>query len=59
MLHVESVHALLHVAHDPPHAGQQIVVEEFLDGEEASYFALVVGNVCIPLGSAQACLYSA
>ena len=29
------------------------MVEEFLDGEEASFFALVVGSTCIPLGSAQ------
>ena len=29
------------------------MVEEFLEGEEASFFALVVGGTCIPLGSAQ------
>lgn len=35
------------------HAGNEIVVEEFLDGEEVSFFALIDGNVCIPLASAQ------
>ena len=29
------------------------MVEEFLDGQEASFFALVTGRTCIPLGSAQ------
>lgn len=30
-------------------------MEEFLDGEEASFFALIDGETCIPLASAQAC----
>jgi phosphoribosylamine---glycine ligase len=34
-------------------AGKQIVVEEFLTGEEASYFALLDGASMLPLGSAQ------
>lgn len=34
-------------------AGKQIVVEEFLQGEEASYFALIDGTSVVPLGSAQ------
>ncbi|KAJ0079468.1 hypothetical protein Patl1_24665 [Pistacia atlantica] len=34
-------------------AGCQIVVEEFLEGEEASFFALVDGENAIPLESAQ------
>jgi phosphoribosylamine---glycine ligase len=34
-------------------AGKQIVVEEFLTGEEASYFALIDGTSVVPLGSAQ------
>jgi hypothetical protein len=29
------------------------VVEEFLDGEEASFFALVNGEECVPLIAAQ------
>ena len=33
--------------------GNEIVVEEFLDGEEASFFALVDGETCVALGSAQ------
>jgi phosphoribosylamine--glycine ligase len=33
--------------------GAQIVVEEFLDGEEASFFALCDGTTAIPLVSAQ------
>jgi len=34
-------------------AGAQIVVEEFLRGEEASFFALCDGETAIPLASAQ------
>lgn len=34
-------------------AGCQVVVEEFLEGEEASFFALVDGENAIPLESAQ------
>jgi phosphoribosylamine--glycine ligase len=34
-------------------AGAEMVVEEFLDGEEASFFALCDGETAIPLASAQ------
>jgi phosphoribosylamine--glycine ligase len=34
-------------------AGAEVVVEEFLDGEEASFFALCDGTRAIPLGTAQ------
>lgn len=34
-------------------AGSQIVVEEFLDGEEASFFAICDGETALPLASAQ------
>jgi phosphoribosylamine--glycine ligase len=34
-------------------AGAEVVIEEFLDGEEASFFALCDGTTAIPLGSAQ------
>ncbi len=34
-------------------AGNEIVVEEFLEGEEASFFALVDGAVALPLVAAQ------
>lgn len=34
-------------------AGAELVVEEFLEGEEASYFALVDGKTVLPLASAQ------
>ena len=34
-------------------AGAELVVEEFLDGEEASFFALVDGTYALPLASAQ------
>ena len=34
-------------------AGEQIVLEEFLVGEEASYFVLADGTSCVPLSSAQ------
>src|SRR6185503_17830476 len=34
-------------------AGAEIVVEEFLAGEEASFFALVDGETALPLAAAQ------
>lgn len=34
-------------------AGTKIVIEEFLTGEEASFFALIDGSTCIPLVGAQ------
>jgi phosphoribosylamine---glycine ligase len=34
-------------------AGAEVVIEEFLDGEEASFFALCDGTHAIPLGTAQ------
>jgi phosphoribosylamine--glycine ligase len=34
-------------------AGSEVVVEEFLEGEEASFFALCDGETAIPLASAQ------
>ena len=35
------------------HAGDEVVIEEFLAGEEASFFALVDGKTAMPLASAQ------
>jgi phosphoribosylamine--glycine ligase len=34
-------------------AGGELVIEEFLTGEEASFFALIDGETAIPLGAAQ------
>jgi phosphoribosylamine---glycine ligase len=34
-------------------AGAEVVIEEFLDGEEASFFALVDGEIALPLATAQ------
>jgi phosphoribosylamine---glycine ligase len=34
-------------------AGAEVVIEEFLEGEEASFFALVDGETALPLASAQ------
>lgn len=34
-------------------AGAEVVVEEFLDGEEASFFVLVDGDTALPLATAQ------
>ncbi|MDP6174533.1 MAG: phosphoribosylamine--glycine ligase [Rhodospirillales bacterium] len=34
-------------------AGEEVVIEEFLGGEEASFFALVDGETALPLASAQ------
>jgi len=34
-------------------AGREIVIEEFMQGEEASVFALVDGTTVVPLGAAQ------
>ncbi|HEX2582418.1 MAG TPA: phosphoribosylamine--glycine ligase [Dongiaceae bacterium] len=35
------------------HAGEEILIEEFLEGEEISYFALCDGEDYIPLGAVQ------
>lgn len=48
----EAVDSML-VKSDFGSAGYQIVVEEFLEGEEASFFALVDGENAIPMESAQ------
>lgn len=34
-------------------SGDEVVVEEFLDGEEASYFALCDGETCVAVAGAQ------
>ena len=34
-------------------AGAEVVIEEFLQGEEASFFALVDGTIALPLATAQ------
>lgn len=34
-------------------AGEAVVIEEFMEGEEVSYFALVDGETVVPFGSAQ------
>jgi len=34
-------------------AGAEVVIEEFLDGEEASFFALTDGSTIVPIGTAQ------
>ena len=34
-------------------AGEAVVIEEFLEGEEVSFFALVDGSTVVPFGSAQ------
>ena len=34
-------------------AGERLILEEFLVGEEASYFVLADGTACLPLSSAQ------
>ena len=34
-------------------AGAEVVVEEFMEGEEASFFVLVDGETCLPIGTAQ------
>ncbi|WP_435169674.1 phosphoribosylamine--glycine ligase [Falsirhodobacter sp. 1013] len=34
-------------------AGAEVVIEEFMEGEEASYFILTDGVTCLPIGTAQ------
>ena len=34
-------------------AGSSLVIEEFMEGEEASFFVLVNGEACLPVGTAQ------
>ncbi len=41
------------VAHRFGAAGREIIVEEFMAGEEASFFALVDGATIVPFGAAQ------
>ncbi|GGD62281.1 phosphoribosylamine--glycine ligase [Erythrobacter arachoides] len=50
-------HALLDIFGDaadtPANAGARAVIEEFMHGEEASFFALTDGKTVVPFGSAQ------
>ena len=52
---VEDAHAAIDSMFDGAFgaAGEEVVVEEFLEGEEASYFALVDGTNILPLATAQ------
>ena len=34
-------------------AGAEVVIEEFMEGEEASFFVLCDGETCLPVGTAQ------
>ncbi|PZO64252.1 MAG: phosphoribosylamine--glycine ligase [Paracoccus denitrificans] len=34
-------------------AGAEVVIEEFMEGEEASFFVLCDGDSCLPIGTAQ------
>ncbi len=34
-------------------AGAEVVIEEFMEGEEASYFILCDGKTALPIGTAQ------
>ncbi len=34
-------------------AGAEVVIEDFMQGEEASFFVLVDGETCLPIGTAQ------
>lgn len=34
-------------------AGAEVVIEEYMEGEEASFFVLVDGTTCLPIGTAQ------
>ena len=34
-------------------AGSEVVIEQFLTGEEASFFALTDGTAIVPIGTAQ------
>jgi phosphoribosylamine---glycine ligase len=34
-------------------AGAEVVIEEFMEGEEASFFILTDGTTCLPIGTAQ------
>lgn len=45
--------ALAAVARSLSEHGDTVVIEEFMPGEEASFFVLVHGETCLPIGSAQ------
>ena len=45
--------AALAALFDNAPAGTEVVIEEFMEGEEASFFVLVDGETCLPFGTAQ------
>ena len=51
----EAINAIDKIMHEKIFglSGQEIIIEEFLEGEEVSFFALVNGNNILPLVSAQ------
>ncbi|WP_373353866.1 phosphoribosylamine--glycine ligase [Pseudoroseicyclus sp. CXY001] len=52
---IATAHAALEDCFGGAHggAGAEVVIEEFMTGEEASFFVLVDGEVCLPIGTAQ------
>jgi len=50
---VEQAHAAIDLIFDGEFGEMSVVIEEFMDGEEASFFILSDGVNCLPVGTAQ------
>ncbi|MBM3606703.1 MAG: phosphoribosylamine--glycine ligase [Alphaproteobacteria bacterium] len=50
---VEQAHAAVDAIFDGEFGDMSVVIEEFMEGEEASFFVLSDGTGCLPIGTAQ------
>ncbi|RJE81631.1 phosphoribosylamine--glycine ligase [Paracoccus sp. JM45] len=50
---IEQAHAAIDLIFDGEFGEMSVVIEEFMDGEEASFFILSDGVNCLPVGTAQ------
>ena len=50
---VEQAHSAIDAIFDGEFGDTSVVIEEFMDGEEASFFILCDGSDCLPIGTAQ------
>ncbi|MDN5567774.1 MAG: phosphoribosylamine--glycine ligase [Paracoccus sp. (in: a-proteobacteria)] len=50
---VDQAHAAIDLIFDGEFGEMSVVIEEFMDGEEASFFILSDGTNCLPVGTAQ------
>lgn len=50
---IEQAHDAIDLIFDGEFGDMSVVIEEFMDGEEASFFVLSDGTNCLPIGTAQ------